>query len=80
VIRGTIKGIVSSIVLGVLAYGFFFVPLGERTLFDHTRRIAETPEAKDLGEEVGQAGSRLGDELRARLEGDGSVDRDAGGE
>lgn len=35
-------------------YVFFFVPLGERTLYQHLERIAATPAAQELGGEVGE--------------------------
>ncbi len=64
-----LSGIWSLIVLCVVGYFVFFVPLGERTLFGHVRRIVATDEAQELGREVGEAGRRLGDELRAQLRG-----------
>jgi hypothetical protein len=60
----------SLLVLGVVGYFVFFVPLGERTLFQHMRRIAATDEAGELREEVGVAGQRLADDLRRELEQD----------
>ncbi len=47
-----------SLLGSILAlYTFFFVPLGgSRTLWEHTRRIARTPEAQDLGRDLGRAG------------------------
>jgi hypothetical protein len=43
------------LILGVLAAaGFFavFVPLGEKTLYQHLIRIAGTDEARELGREL----------------------------
>lgn len=62
-IRGAIKGVWSLVVLGVVLYGFFFVPLGERTLFEHVWRIARTDEAQDLGREAAEASVRAGREV-----------------
>lgn len=66
------RGLWSLLVLGVVGYFVFFVPLGERTLYQHIRRIAATEEAGALREEVGVAGQKLADDLRRELE------RDAG--
>ena len=75
-IRTLLRSGVSLVGLGTLAYGYFFVPLGNLTLWEHTKRIAETPAAKDLGEEVGVASDRVGDAVRSRI--DELRDPDAG--
>ncbi|MBC7173935.1 MAG: hypothetical protein H5U40_15950 [Polyangiaceae bacterium] len=66
-IRSLFQGVWSLIVLGVVGYFFFFVPLGDRTTFQHLRRIVATDEAQELSHEVGEAGRRLGSELRDQL-------------
>jgi len=38
--------------LAVLLYVLFFVQLGQWTLYEHFCRIAKTPEARELGNEV----------------------------
>jgi hypothetical protein len=40
------------LVLAFLVYGTFFVPIGERTLYGHGRRIASTAEAQELWSSV----------------------------
>lgn len=67
-IRGAVKLLVTLTGLVAIAYVVFLVPLGERTLFEHVRRIAGTEEAQDLGRDLGAAGERVGDEVRGRLE------------
>ena len=42
-----------------LSYAFFFVPLGKRTLFQHTRALMSTPEARELQAEAEEAADRL---------------------
>ncbi|MFO8072836.1 MAG: hypothetical protein R6V85_13265 [Polyangia bacterium] len=52
------------LVLGVLAaVGFFafFVPLGEKTLYQHLVRIAGTDEARELGEELENKARDIGE-------------------
>jgi hypothetical protein len=44
-------------------YAFVFVPLGERTGFEHLRAILSTPEAERAGEEIKEASSRMLGEL-----------------
>ena len=55
--------LVALVGLSCALYVFFLVPLGERTLYQHVRRIAATEEAEDLGRELGEAGERLTDEI-----------------
>jgi hypothetical protein len=62
-IFGTVKLVYRLITLIVVAYVFFGVPLGERTLFQHMRRIVATEEAQDLGREIRDVGSKVGDRL-----------------
>ena len=59
----------SAFVTLIAAYVFFFVPIGRRTLYDHTRRIATTPEAREFGDEMRVAGSRVAERTRDEVEG-----------
>lgn len=70
-IKNAIKGIVYLTAFGVLAYLFFFVPLGRRTLWEHTQRIAATDEAQDLGADVSTATDRVETAVREKLTPDG---------
>lgn len=51
-----------------MLYVFFFVPIGERTLCDHVKRIARTPEAQDLGRDLGRASIRVAERTREELQ------------
>lgn len=44
-------------------YAFIFVPLGERTGFQHLQAILSTPEAERAGKELEAASSRMLREL-----------------
>lgn len=66
-IKNAIKGVVYLTAFGILGYLFLFVPLGERTTFEHVRRIAATDEALELGDEVGEATERAESALRDKL-------------
>jgi hypothetical protein len=46
----------SLIGFAVLAYVWFFVPLGRRTLHEHALRIASTQPAQELRDDVANAG------------------------
>jgi hypothetical protein len=59
----------SAFVTLIAAYVFFFVPIGRRTLYDHTRRIATTPEAREFGDEMRIAGARVAERTRDEVEG-----------
>ncbi|MBZ0122137.1 MAG: hypothetical protein K8H88_34405 [Sandaracinaceae bacterium] len=75
--RRLIRGIVYLAGLCALTFVFFFVPIGQRTLWDHAQRIAATEPAQELGQELGAAGERVGDRARseweARLQADGGI-------
>ncbi|MEM9191448.1 MAG: hypothetical protein AAGF12_19910 [Myxococcota bacterium] len=73
-ITRTVKGIVFLAGLLVIAYGYFLVPLGDRTLYEHTVRIAATDEAQELGEELGEATDELEAEIRSQLQPDAGAD------
>ena len=49
----------SLFVTMIFLYVFFFVPIGRRTLYDHAKRIAGTPEAQEFGHEMRGAGERV---------------------
>jgi hypothetical protein len=63
VITWGVRAAVSLVVTFMVLYFVFMVKLGERTLAQHILRIAQTDEAQDLGDEVGEAGGRLKDEI-----------------
>jgi hypothetical protein len=67
-IRKALSGCVSLVILCILAYLAFFVPLGERTLADHLGRIAATPEAEELGDDAVRASERIEEEVRDKIE------------
>ena len=74
VLRRLLSSLFSLIGLAVVAYVWFFVPIGRRTLHEHALRIAETEPAQELGVEVEDASERLVDhvagEWDARYRGD----------
>ncbi len=57
------KRALEAVILLAALYTFVFVPLGERTLWQHTRAIFSTPEAQRAGRELTQAGGRMLHEL-----------------
>ncbi|MDH5493360.1 MAG: hypothetical protein OEY14_15505 [Myxococcales bacterium] len=63
-----IHAIFSLCCAAALLYVAFFVPLGERTIAEHLRRVASTEEAQELGRELGEAGERLGRQAAADVE------------
>lgn len=56
------KAIEAAVVLLAL-YAALFVPLGERTLWQHARAVFGTEEAQRAGRELRQAGGRMLHEL-----------------
>lgn len=65
--------------VGVLAtlWVLFMVPFGRRTLWEHLTRVAATPAAQEMGQELGSAGEELAQEVVTqvdRLRRDGGID------
>lgn len=62
------RWILSSLVTLVVLYAYFFVPLGgTRTLWEHTRRILGTPEARELGSDLRTASDRVATRIRREV-------------
>lgn len=59
--RRLVNGILWLIGLLVVLVAYFVVPVGRYTLFEHTRRIARTEPAQELGRELSAAGEALKD-------------------
>lgn len=68
VIRFFVRALFSFVGLAVVAYAFFFIPLGRRTVFEHTMRILATEPAQELGDEAVQATDRLTAHIEAAWE------------
>jgi hypothetical protein len=62
------RSVWTLIVLCVVGWFVFFVPLGERTLFQHLRRIAGTEEAQELGRAAVDASRKLGEDLEREIQ------------
>jgi len=62
---------------GLLAtlWVLFMVPFGSRTLWEHLTRVAATPEAQEMGSELGEAGEQLAEEVVTQVD---RLRRDAG--
>jgi len=59
--------LVETGVLVFAALGFCYVPLGERTGYEHARAIAASPEVRDFAAGMLQAGRSLHARLLGRL-------------
>jgi HAMP domain-containing protein len=66
--RAALRAMLSLIGLAVLAYVWFFVPLGTRTLHQHAMRIASTEPAQELGDEAVEATERLAGHVQEQWE------------
>ncbi len=64
----SVKLLWSLLVFAAVLWFALFVELGERTLFQHILRIAQTDEAQDLGREVNEAGRRASEEVERTVE------------
>jgi len=51
-----------------LSYVVFFVPLGQKTLFEHLSAIIQTNEAQELGTEIKQVSQRGEQAVRHEIE------------
>jgi hypothetical protein len=57
--RRLVNAILWFIGLVVVLIVYFFVPVGRYTLFEHTRRIAQTEPAQELGRDLSDTGEAL---------------------
>lgn len=67
--RLMIQRLVRFAVVLLALYAFAFVPLGQKTAWEHVLAIARTPEAKDAASEIKGSAERLVGELRSAAEG-----------
>lgn len=78
--RRLFSAMLSLLGLALLAYVWFFVPLGQRTMHQHAQRIAGTEPARELGSEAREASERLvghvEGEWRSRYAPDGGLSID----
>lgn len=51
-IRRLVESVIGTVCLACVGYVYFFVPVGRRTLFEHTMRIAATEPAQELGRDA----------------------------
>lgn len=78
-IRRSIRLVWMGAVLAFLAYVLFFVPLGERSAFQHLMRVINTEEAQELGREVGAATERIAKQIGEQVhDATKHVEEDAG--
>jgi hypothetical protein len=68
-VRRLLHGIVWLIGVCAIAYVYFFVPVGQRTLYQHTVRIAATEPAQELGGELEQVGEDVSDRAQEEWRG-----------
>jgi hypothetical protein len=62
--RSLLRAALSLVGLAVVLYVWFFVPLGARTLHEHSLRIAATEPARELGDEVHEATERAAEHVQ----------------
>ena len=62
------KSLFALIGFGVVAYGFFFLPLGSRTAWQHCQAISETDEAHELRREAAEAAERLEGQVEEEID------------
>ena len=76
-----VRMVLSWVGVAVVVYVVLFVPVGDRTLWQHAVRIAGTDEAQELKDEAVDAAERLQDHVEQQLDEhvrDGGTDADAG--
>jgi hypothetical protein len=62
-----LKWMIVLVCLAGLAYFAFFVPLGERTLYQHLAGISATDEAQELKEELSKKAKGVKDDVTSKL-------------
>lgn len=64
-----VRFIISTLVLGIVIWFAVSVPIGKHTLWGHLRRIAATPEAKDLATGAKQVAKDAVDRAQREVQG-----------
>jgi hypothetical protein len=59
-IRRSVDAVIGIVCLACVGYVYFFVPVGQRTLFEHTMRIVATEPAQELGRDATTTAHTLG--------------------
>ena len=77
--RRIFNAILWSIGLAVVLTVYFFVPLGRRTLFEHTLRIAATEPAQELRDDLVDTSEKLGARAADEWEARRAIREDAAG-
>ena len=75
-IRRSVDTVIGTVCLACVGYVYFFVPVGQRTLFEHTMRIAATEPAQEFGRDATSTAQTLGAHVLGeidRLTTDGGV-------
>jgi len=67
-----VRFIVSTFILAVVIWFAVTVPIGKHTLWGHLRRIASTPEAKDLASGAKQVAKEAVDRAQREVQEDGA--------
>jgi hypothetical protein len=62
-----VKGLVCLVVVAILAYAAYFIPLEKKTLWEHMVGISKTDEAKDLGKEIEKKVDNVTDKVTDEL-------------
>lgn len=67
-IRRSVDAVIGTVCLACVGYVYFFVPVGQRTLFEHTMRIAATEPAQELGRDATTTAQTLGAHVLSELD------------
>ena len=70
------KVAVGIVIAGMLAYLFFAVPFGERTLYGYALRVFSTPEAVEAGEGISEGAGEYLDEAMDKARAASTADTD----
>ena len=71
-IRRLLKATLFGVGAVALLLAYFLVPLGRRTLYEHTRAIVATEPARELGEDLSEVGASVAERARAGLDRSGA--------
>lgn len=64
-----VRFVISTLILGIVIWFAVSVPIGRHTLWGHLRRIAATPEAKDLASGAKQVAKEAVDRAQREVQG-----------
>jgi hypothetical protein len=67
VLGNFVKRLVNAAVLGLAAFTFFLVPIGQKTAFQHAVAVFTSPPAREAGAAIADSSRRVADAVQEQV-------------